>query len=431
MKAYQKLMRVIYQLLLTFCVVIFLFPSASIKASQLKTIRVGYFAFEGYHQIDANGERSGYGYDFLQYLSGYTNWHYEYVGYDQSWSDMQDMLANGQIDILTSAQKTKQREQRFDFSTRSIGVSSAILTVKVGNTAYVKNDYSTWNGIRIGMLNGNSRNNDLVNLAKEKGFNYLPVYFDDTVSLINELKNGTLIDAALTSDLRAIQNEWIIAKFAPSDYYIMVQKGNATLLNEINTALEQLLTDHPTIPDQLYNKYYQPESGDEIAFTPTERDFIRANKDTVFTAIVNPDCQPLSYYSNGQLLGIIPSIASEIIKRSGLNISFIETTSRQDYQQKIQNQIADIRFDAWNNFSISESFGYRLTEPYMDVAISRLSLSGTTTFNTIGLLTNSDMSDKYLEHFKKMLCKSFSLILLKVWLMRFLTKKLMPVTYIL
>ena len=75
---------------------------------ELKTIRVGFFAFEGYHQIDQNGIRSGYGYDLLQEMVGYTNWNYEYVGYDSSWSEMQDMLENGEIDILSSAQKTKE-----------------------------------------------------------------------------------------------------------------------------------------------------------------------------------------------------------------------------------------------------------------------------------------------------------------------------------
>lgn len=96
-------------------------------ADENQTIRVGYFAFEGYHNIDADGNRSGYGYEYLQQLARYTGWRYEYVGYDKSWNDAQKMLENGEIDLLTSAQKTEEREKKFDFSEDPIGYSSTIL----------------------------------------------------------------------------------------------------------------------------------------------------------------------------------------------------------------------------------------------------------------------------------------------------------------
>jgi hypothetical protein len=76
-------------------------------------IRVGFFAFDGYHMQDAAGHKSGYGYELLQLLARYTNWEYEYVGYGKSWEEMQEMLANGQLDLLTSAQKTPGRDSAF------------------------------------------------------------------------------------------------------------------------------------------------------------------------------------------------------------------------------------------------------------------------------------------------------------------------------
>lgn len=95
-------------------------------------IRVGFFAFDGYHMMDENGERSGYGYDFLRLASRYLDVDFEYIGYDKSWDEIQDMLENGEIDILTSAQATSARQDDFDFS-KAIGTSSAMLTVKNTN----------------------------------------------------------------------------------------------------------------------------------------------------------------------------------------------------------------------------------------------------------------------------------------------------------
>lgn len=199
------------------------------EASESQVIRVGFFQFDGYHIIDETGRPSGYGYDLLQHMAGYTDWNYEYVGYENSWSEMQEMLENGEIDLLTSAQKTEERMERFDFSEESIGTSAAILTVKAGNEQYLSGDYQNWSGMRIGLLFGNSRNHGLEAYAKEQGFTYEPVYFDDTQEMINALKTGNQIDAVLTSNLRSIKDEWVLAQFdsAPFFYYGEKRKHKA------------------------------------------------------------------------------------------------------------------------------------------------------------------------------------------------------------
>lgn len=81
-------------------------------------------------------------YDFLRLAARYLDVDYEYVGYENSWADMNDMLENGEIDMVTSAQYTQERSKKFDFS-RPIGTSCAILTVKAGDNRIVATDYNT------------------------------------------------------------------------------------------------------------------------------------------------------------------------------------------------------------------------------------------------------------------------------------------------
>lgn len=57
-------------------------------ADSLQTVKVGFFAFDGYHMQDEDGTLSGYGYEFLQHLAGYAGLRYAFVGYDKSWSEM-------------------------------------------------------------------------------------------------------------------------------------------------------------------------------------------------------------------------------------------------------------------------------------------------------------------------------------------------------
>lgn len=73
-------------------------------------------------------------------MSRYANLDYEYCGYDLSLEQNQDLLERGEIDLLTSVKWTEEMAARFDFSHRSIGTKSTVLTVKAGNTRIISGD---------------------------------------------------------------------------------------------------------------------------------------------------------------------------------------------------------------------------------------------------------------------------------------------------
>ena len=202
-----------------------------------KIVRAGFFAFDGYHMMDEDGSRSGYGYDVLRLLAQYTDWKYEYIGYDKSWNAMLDMLRNGEIDLLTSAQKTPEREQDFDFSIRPIGSGSTLLTIKSGDERFLPGDYKTYDGMRVGLLTGNARNSDLADFAAQNGFHYVPVYFSTSQELASALQEGTSIDAAVTSNLRSVKNEWILNQFTPSK-----KETNSCWMNSITLLSSSIST---------------------------------------------------------------------------------------------------------------------------------------------------------------------------------------------
>ena len=53
---------------------------------------------------------------------------------------MQQMLEDGEIDMVTSARKTPDREEKFDFS-RPIGTNYGMLTVRSDNSTIVDGNY--------------------------------------------------------------------------------------------------------------------------------------------------------------------------------------------------------------------------------------------------------------------------------------------------
>ena len=374
-----------------------LLPAGAFATQTLKTVRVGFFAFDGYHMQDAQGKRSGYGYDLLQRIAGYTDWQFEYVGYAKSWAEMQEMLANGEIDILTSAQKTQERMQRFNYSSNAIGTSSAILTVRAGDSRYAATDYIQWRDMRVGMLKDSSRNDDFAIYAASHSFWYTPVYYDTTDELVKALKTGEDIDAALTSNLRSIKDEWVLVEFDTSPFYAMVNKNNPALLREVDAAIDQLLSDDPMVLSSLMAQYYTPTSGNEISFTLEERAFIKdaSQNGVVFSALINPDRAPYSAIKDGQAVGIISEIMREVVSRSGLQVNIEATDSREAYWSAAKTGAYDLRLDAGYDLSQAEAMGYRLTMPYLDANIVQLTKRDSKAIKSVALLQEGDISDSF------------------------------------
>lgn len=158
-----KRMSTLGKILSIFCLLNFLYLPAAF--AQTRKVKVGFFRYQGYQEITNQQERTGYGYDFLQLLKRYTDWEYIYLGYDKNWAQAQEMLLTGEIDLLTSAQKTPRRLSLYEFSDVDIGSSYAILTTREGNKKLIQGDYATYDGMRVGMLRNNSRNVGLEHFA--------------------------------------------------------------------------------------------------------------------------------------------------------------------------------------------------------------------------------------------------------------------------
>ena len=359
---------------------LFLFTSCfSLLVAAQPKIRVGFFEFYGYHQLDEEGLRSGYGYEFIQRIKHYTNWKYDYIGFDRTWAEMQLMLEDGEIDLLTSAQKTPSREELFDFSEKPIGYSSTILTVKAGNEDYAAGDYASYDGIRVGMVEGSTRNDSFDRFASAHGFAYSRVYFDDLQSMSDALQEGSAIDAIVTSTLRKIENEWILDQFDASPFYVIVKKGNSELIDLVNEAIDHLDMESPEWREELREKYYTPENGDQISFSAEEREYLNDLKTSghVFTVAVNPDRKPYSYLDeDGNPAGVFISAFERLMNGLSIPFEFLSTKDRNEYVPAVDSGQADIWLDAYYDFSFAEQRGYELASPFLKTGIARISRSG-------------------------------------------------------
>ena len=361
-------------MLLIMAYVLALYP-LNVYAAQgeRETIKVGFFAFEGYHMMDADGNRSGYGYDFLRMAARYLDVNYEYIGYDKSWDEIQDMLENGEIDLLTSAQKTPEREKIFDFS-KPIGTSSAMLTVKSDNASIIEQEYDTYQNIKVGVLHENSRNQDFIDLANEKGFSYKEIYFDKESQIKEALQKGT-IDAALTSSLRSIHDERVLEKFDTRDFYVMVKKGNNSLLDKINYAIDQMNLSEGDWKDSLSYQYYGSTESKTLVFSEREQEIINeyASGKKKLTVTCSTDRGSYSYEENGKLKGIIPDMFAQLMDYAGIPYEVVIPKDRKEYEQWQKDGSVDIFMDVRiSTETDAEDADMAVTVPYMNLGIAMI-----------------------------------------------------------
>ena len=363
-------------LLVFVCVCMIFSPQTAYAAedsSQHETVKVGFFAMDGYHVMDEEGNRSGYGYDFLRLMARYWDVDYEYVGYDKSWDDMQQMLEDGEIDMVTSARKTPDREEKFDFS-RPIGTNNGILTVRSDNSTIVDGNYSTYNGMRVALFNGSSEIKSFADFAGNKGFTYDPFYFDTTAEMEEALQSGN-VDAIAASSLRKTNNERIVDKFDSSDFYVIVKKGNTELLNEINYAIDQMNAVEGDWKTTLYNKNYESIETKNLEYTKKEKSIIsQYSKDNPLHVLCDPTRYPYSYNENGEMKGIIPDYFRKIADYAGISYEFLTPATRDEYIAYQKNKEAtemsiDARLET-DNYAETKKWG--LTAPFITMQLARV-----------------------------------------------------------
>ena len=314
--------------------------------SPMRTMRVGYFAFDGFHMIDEDGDYGGYGYQFLQRLSMYANVNIELVGYEKSWADMLPMLEAGELDFVMPAHMSPERLEKYAFTAEPIGTSYTLLTTLETNTSFVKGDYSTYIDKSFGMMKDNASNEGFFKYAEEKGFTYKEVYFDNFELMKQALKNGE-IDAMVSNSIREISGEIVLDSFDNADFYGVTRKDDVGLMKEIDKAIGMMNTYEGDWRSEIYNSNFSLSASAQAEFTPEEALYVEelTRRGKVFTAVAMPDRAPYSYYEGSVAQGINVDIFRAVMESVGLPYEILVAKDREEYQRLIDNGEVDIIID--------------------------------------------------------------------------------------
>lgn len=391
----KKLYTIILAFIMLVCTLVSPAYASCVPQTETPNYNVAFYAYENYHMQNENEKRSGYGYEMMQRISNYLQCTFSYVDYDKTAAQCVELLRSGEIDIYAPAMITPEREKDFTFSKHPAITAMTCLTVKVGNTAIIPQNYTTYNGLRIGLLKSATYNEHFLRWADEKGFSYEVVYYPTQGELSSALINND-VDALLNSYIRAPEDEVIIENFGQTAYYIMTRKENQELIDALDCALDQINLETPNWRSELFNKYYgspaynRELTNDEQALLDTMR-----KNNTVIRGVMDPDNPPYSWYENGKACGIAADIFYATAKKLGLESEIIPVSKRTEYTELLSSGAIDIWIDLDCYYNAEESFEYKITRPYLTTTVSVLrQRSASEKIRSLAIIDDKNISAK-------------------------------------
>lgn len=257
--------------LLPSLLVITLVSSISVSAKG-QVVRVGWFD-SSYNIIDEYGRRSGYSYEYQQSIALYTGFKYEYV--TGSWSNLLQMLIDKKIDVLGDVSYTKEREEKMIFSSIPMGTEDYYLYKSTTNKTITIDDYSTFNGKKIGVNKGSIMVNEVNEWKQKNNINAdiieINASVDEALIMLNrgEIDLFVNIDGAID-----VEKATPLVKIGSSDFYFAIRKDMPELAKEIDQAMSKILDVNPYYNSNLHSKYFKT-SGVNLYLNDEEKAFIK------------------------------------------------------------------------------------------------------------------------------------------------------------
>lgn len=386
-----------YFLAVLLCAMISLSAEASVTVSpenkQGEVVRVGFYKIPGFHNLADNDERSGYGYDFLQLVRRYVQMEFTYSGYDKSWAESLLMLESGEIDLLTGALRTPEREKKFDYSF-PIGTTHINLYVRNRDVRYRPCNYKTYEGMRIGTVTSEILDERIKSMATRNNFNCKIFGFKDFESMCKALDKGD-IDGMCAIGTHLIMGYRILDSFDNENIYAIVKKGNTTILNRLNEAIIQMDQSETMWPLKLFQSNYLVDGDMPLVFSEKELEFIRRHStpETAIKIATDNTWTPYSWYENGKYKGIVVEIVELLMNNAGLQYEFVESDVSSESILATRHDV-DIYVDFAGTKQYAEEQGLVVSPPFMHSSVAIISMNGYEELRTVGLAKNTPMLNK-------------------------------------
>ena len=244
-------------LLLAICILSVIQFPVNVSAAETQKVRVGYYERKGFQEgMSDDTRKSGYAYEYLQRLSDYTGWEYEYVY--GNLSDLKEKFQNNEIDIIAGFSASDEIPSNMEFADEAFGTETCYIYKKIGDSSIKPGYLAGLIQKKVGVIKNSKEEEYLKEYQKENSVSFQIVGYDDMKTMKQALDEGS-IDCLTAENMESAEYENLVSCIAirKEDYYLGVASNKRTILREVNEADARLREEDPYFFQKLQAKYYQ------------------------------------------------------------------------------------------------------------------------------------------------------------------------------
>ena len=226
-------------LLLILCTI--LLPA---RVSAIEELKVGYVPGTGFVEEDRPGHLRGNGYEYMEFLSGFLGAKFTYIPC-VNWWEAGAQLHSGEIDLLPAMPG--------DYKSLPFARRTDHVIARFPMELVVQDDFAGGQ-VLLGTLDYNYPTPNLARVAKEHGFSYELVSFNEPAAM-KEAFASRAIDGYIQPLLHPEKKERVLALFDRVSYRLLLRQDRGELFDRVNAAQDNLLLNQPNIRNRLNDKY--------------------------------------------------------------------------------------------------------------------------------------------------------------------------------
>ncbi len=393
----------IFQLILTVLAVLMIIalPAAAQNSSGAgKVVRVGYFESARFQEgMTDETPKTGYSYEYLQAVSNYTGWDYEYVYGD--WSELYDMFLAGEIDVMAGISLTEDRMGKILYPDHQMGTERYYLYKRDADTT-ISDVPETLTGKKVGGVRENLITISAEKWLKANNVNVEFVLFDDFEDRDAAFYAGE-IDCVAATDNNVAPDDGMspLIKVGETPYYLAVASGRIDLLNELNEALTKIDMVDIYFLERLQLEWFG-NTALSAYLSEEEQEYVNTKGSLTVGYLSN--LLPYSAVdSEGNVTGVVVDVMDAILEKlhieDKLSVSYTPYPTYDEMLEAVRSGSVDIAFPVGGSTWYIERDGIDKTASVVTTGLELAYLGeyGSETTKTIAVNKTNNMQRYYVE----------------------------------
>jgi diguanylate cyclase (GGDEF)-like protein len=327
------------------------------KEDEAQTVRIGYVISENFQEGEKGKPKYGYGYEYLQKISYYTGWKYEYVY--GSFEDLFLQLENGEIDLMSDISYTDERAKKISFSSKAQGEEFFYIYTQDGETKYDCDHLSTLNGAKVGVISDCNQKTLFKSWCKEQNVKCEIIEYNSEKKRTSDLKNG-VIDLIISTDMDVADNTVPLIQIGKEPFYYGVAKTSDKILKQLNHAMEEIQTEFPFYNEQLRMKYMSSTVVHK-RLSAKEKEWLQ-EKQSITVGYLKDYMPYCGSNAQGELTGMLKDYLDNLQKKYSVRILTRGYRSYNYLKEALAEGKVDVIFPAYGEYCIGEEENLMLSD---------------------------------------------------------------------